>query len=150
MFSTLHTNDAVSTVVRLKDMGVEPYLIANSLVGAVAQRLMRKLCPHCKRGREITEKERLLFGGKMQTVYDPVGCPRCNGIGYMGRIAIHEIFRVDRDIRGMIMQGALTEEIEDYAIRTQGMRRLKDSALDLVRQGVTSTEEMVKVAYYAE
>ena len=150
VFSTLHTNDAVSTVVRLKDMGVEPYLIANSLVGAVAQRLMRKLCPHCKRGREITEKERLLFGGKMQTVYDPVGCPRCNGIGYMGRIAIHEIFRVDRDIRGMIMQGALTEEIEDYAIRTQGMRRLKDSALDLVRQGVTSTEEMVKVAYYAE
>lgn len=149
VFSTLHTNDAVSTVVRLKDMGVEPYLIANSLVGAVAQRLLRKLCPHCKREREITEKERLLFGGKVQTVYDPVGCPRCNGIGYMGRIAIHEIFRVDRDIRGMIMQGALTEEIEDYAIRTQGMRRLKDSALDLVRQGMTSTEEMVKVAYYA-
>lgn len=149
VFSTLHTNDAVSTVVRLKDMGVEPYLIANSLVGAVAQRLLRKLCPHCKREREIMEKERLLFGGKVQTVYDPVGCPRCNGIGYMGRIAIHEIFRVDRDIRGMIMQGALTEEIEDYAIRTQGMRRLKDSALDLVRQGMTSTEEMVKVAYYA-
>ncbi len=149
VFSTLHTNDAVSTVVRLKDMGVEPYLIANSLVGAVAQRLLRKLCPHCKREREIMEKERLLFGGKVQTVYDPVGCPRCNGIGYMGRIAIHEIFRVDRDIRGMIMQGALTEEIGDYAIRTQGMRRLKDSALDLVRQGMTSTEEMVKVAYYA-
>lgn len=149
VFSTLHTNDAVSTIVRLIDMGAEPYLIANSLVGAVAQRLMRKLCPYCKKERETTEKERQLLGSDVLTVHDPVGCPYCSGIGYSGRIAIHEIFRVDREVRRMITQGAVMEDIEEYAIRTQGMRRLKDSALRLVKQGVTSAEEMLKIAYYA-
>lgn len=150
VFSTLHTNDAVSTVIRLIDMGAEPYLIANSLVGAVAQRLMRKLCPHCKRERETTEQERRLLGADVRSVQEAVGCPYCNGIGYAGRIAIHEIFRVDREIRRMITQGAVMEDMEEYAIRTQGMQRLKDSALRLVKQGTTSVEEMLKVAYYAE
>ncbi|MBD5551844.1 MAG: Flp pilus assembly complex ATPase component TadA [Lachnospiraceae bacterium] len=150
VFSTLHTNDAVSTIIRLVDMGAEPYLIANSLVGAVAQRLMRKLCPNCKKERETTEEERALLGSDVMTVHDPVGCPYCNGIGYTGRIAIHEIFRVDREIRKMITQNALMEDIEDYAIRTQGMRKLKDSAVSLVKQGVTSMEEMLKIAYYTE
>lgn len=150
VFSTLHTNDAVSTIIRLVDMGAEPYLIANSLVGAVAQRLMRKLCPQCKKARATTEEERLLLGSNVMTVHDPVGCPYCNGIGYAGRIAIHEIFRVDREVRRMITQNALMEDIEDYAIRTQGMRKLKDSAISLVKQGVTSMEEMLKIAYYTE
>lgn len=149
VFSTLHTNDAVSTIVRLIDMGAEPYLIANSLVGAVAQRLMRKLCPNCKKERETTPEERQMIGEDVETVYEPVGCPYCNSIGYTGRIAIHEIFRVDREIRRMITSRATMEEIEDYAIRTQGLRRLKDSALELVKQGVTSIEEMYKIAYYA-
>lgn len=150
VFSTLHTNDAVSTIIRLIDMGAEPYLIANSLVGAVAQRLMRKLCPNCKKERETTEQERQFLGEDVRTVHEAVGCPYCNGIGYTGRIAIHEIFRVDREIRRMITQGANMEDIEEYAIRTQGMRRLKDSALRLVKRGVTSVDEMLKIAYYAE
>lgn len=149
VFSTLHTNDAVSTIVRLADMGAEPYLIANSLVGSVAQRLMRKLCPNCKKERETTKEERQMLGEDVQTVHEPTGCPYCNGIGYMGRIAIHEIFRVDREVRRMITSRADMEEIEDYVIRTQGMSLLKDSALELVKQGITSVEEMMKVAYYA-
>lgn len=149
VFSTLHTNDAVSTIVRLADMGAEPYLIANSLVGSVAQRLMRKLCPNCKKERETTKEERQMLGEDIRTVHEPSGCPYCSGIGYAGRIAIHEIFRVDREVRRMITSRADMEEIEDYVIRTQGMRRLKDSALDLVKRGVTSVEEMMKVAYYA-
>lgn len=149
VFSTLHTNDAVSTIIRLIDMGAEPYLIANSLVGAVAQRLMRKLCPYCRKERETTEQERGLLGEEVHRVYEAVGCPYCGGIGYAGRIAIHEIFRVDKEIRRMITQGAVMEDLEEYAIRTQGMHRLKDSALRLVKQGVTSVEEMLKVAYYA-
>lgn len=149
VFSTLHTNDAVSTIVRLADMGAEPYLIANSLVGSVAQRLMRKLCPNCKKERETTKEERQMLGEDIRIVHEPAGCPYCSGIGYTGRIAIHEIFRVDREVRRMITSRADMEEIEDYVIRTQGMRRLKDSALDLVKRGVTSVEEMMKVAYYA-
>lgn len=149
VFSTLHTNDAVSTIVRLADMGAEPYLIANSLVGSVAQRLMRKLCPRCKRERETTKEERQMLGEDVRTVHEPTGCPYCSGIGYTGRIAIHEIFRVDREVRRMITSREDMEDIEDYVIRTQGMRRLKDSALELVKQGVTSVEEMMKVAYYA-
>lgn len=150
VFSTLHTNDAVSTIIRLIDMGAEPYLIANSLVGAVAQRLMRKLCPNCKKERETTEQERQFLGEDVRTVHEAVGCPYCSGIGYTGRIAIHEIFRVDREVRRMITQGANMEDIEEYAIRSQGMRRLKDSALRLVKRGVTSVDEMLKIAYYAE
>lgn len=149
VFSTLHTNDAVSTIVRLADMGAEPYLIANSLVGSVAQRLMRKLCPRCKRERETTKEERQMLGEDVRTVHEPTGCPYCSGIGYTGRIAIHEIFCVDREVRRMITSREDMEDIEDYVIRTQGMRRLKDSALELVKQGVTSVEEMMKVAYYA-
>lgn len=149
VFSTLHTNDAISTIVRLIDMGAEPYLIANSLVGSVAQRLMRKLCPNCKKERETTTEERQVLGEDVRSIYEPVGCPYCNGIGYMGRVAIHEIFRVDKEVRRMITSRADMEEIEEYVIRTQGMRLLKDSALELVKRGVTSIEEMMKVAYYA-
>lgn len=150
VFSTLHTNDAVSTIVRLIDMGAEPYLIANSLVGAVAQRLMRKLCPYCKKKRETTEQEREFLGEEVLTVYESEGCSYCSGIGYTGRIAVHEIFRVDREIRRMITQGASMEDIENDAIRRQGMRLLKDSARELVKEGITSMEEMLKIAYYAE
>ena len=150
VFSTLHTNDAVSTIVRLIDMGAEPYLIANSLVGAVAQRLMRKLCPYCKKKRETTEQEREFLGEEVLTVYEPEGCSYCSCIGYTGRIAVHEIFRVDREIRRMITHGASMEDIENDAIRRQGMRLLKDSARELVKEGITSMEEMLKIAYYAE
>ena len=149
VLSTLHTNDAVSSVVRLADMGVDRYLIANSLVGLVAQRLMRKVCPHCAREAAVTPQEQALLGRDIRTVRRGAGCMHCNGTGYRGRVAVHEIVAVDRSIRRMISRGAETEEIEAYAREQQGMRSLKEKGLELVKQGVTTPEELLRIAYYA-
>ena len=149
VLSTLHTHDAVSSVVRLADMGVDRYLIANSLVGLVAQRLMRKVCPHCAREAAVTPQEQALLGRDIRTVRRGAGCRHCNGTGYRGRVAVHEIVAVDRSIRRMISRGAETEEIEAYAREQQGMRSLKEKGLELVKQGVTTPEELLRIAYYA-
>ncbi len=149
VLSTLHTNDAVSSVVRLADMGVDRYLIANSLVGLVAQRLMRKVCPHCARETAVTPQEQTLLGRDIRTVRRGAGCRHCNGTGYRGRVAVHEIVAVDRSIRRMISRGAEAEEIEAYAREHQGMKRLREKGLELVREGVTTPEELLRIAYYA-
>lgn len=149
VLSTLHTNDALSAVVRLRDMGVEPYLIASSLVGLVAQRLMRKLCPHCRQAAEPTEEERRFIGGDVEQVMRPQGCPLCNDTGYSGRIAIHEIAAVDKGLRELISSQASIGELTDYVTRTQHMKTLKESGAELVRAGVTTVEELVKVAYHS-
>ncbi|WP_371818035.1 GspE/PulE family protein [Pseudoflavonifractor sp. MSJ-37] len=148
VLSTLHTNDAISSIVRLQDMGVDSYLIANSLVGLVAQRLVRKVCPHCAEEVEPTPQEQVLLGPDIHTVHRGTGCPQCNGTGYRGRLAIHEIVTIDRTIRRMISKGADVEEIEAYARREQGMRSLKEQGLALVAQGITTPEELLKVACY--
>lgn len=149
VLSTLHTNDAVSSVVRLADMGVDRYLIANSLVGLVAQRLMRKVCPHCAREAAVTPQEQALLGRDIRTVRRGAGCMHCNGTGYRGRVAVHEIVAVDRSIRRMISRGAEAEEIEAYAREHQGMKSLREKGLELVREGVTTPEELLRIAYYA-
>ena len=149
VLSTLHTNDAVSSIVRLADMGIDHYLIANSLVGLVAQRLMRKVCPHCGREVAVTPQEQALLGKDITTIKRGTGCTHCNGTGYRGRIAVHEIVMIDRNIRRMISRGAETEEIEAYAREQQGMRSLKEKGLELVKQGVTTPEELLRIAYYA-
>lgn len=149
VLSTLHTNDAVSSVVRLADMGVDRYLIANSLVGLVAQRLMRKVCPHCAREAAVTPQEQALLGRDIRTVRRGAGCMHCNGTGYRGRVAVHEIVAVDRSIRRMISRGAEAEEIEAYAREHQGMKSLREKGLELVREGVTTPEEQLRIAYYA-
>lgn len=149
VLSTLHTNDAVSSVVRLADMGVDRYLIANSLVGLVAQRLMRKVCPHCAREAAVTPQEQALLGRDIRTVRRGAGCRHCNGTGYRGRVAVHEIVAVDRSIRRMISRGAEAEEIEAYAREHQGMKSLREKGLELVREGVTTPEELLRIAYYA-
>lgn len=149
VLSTLHTNDAVSSVVRLADMGVDRYLIANSLVGLVAQRLMRKVCPHCARESAVTPQEQALLGRDIRTVRRGAGCMHCNGTGYRGRVAVHEIVAVDRSIRRMISRGAEAEEIEAYAREHQGMKSLREKGLELVREGVTTPEELLRIAYYA-
>ena len=149
VLSTLHTNDAVSSVVRLADMGVDRYLIANSLVGLVAQRLMRKVCPHCAREAAVTPQEQALLGRDIRTVRRGAGCMHCNGTGYRGRVAVHEIVAVDRSIRRMISRGAEAEEIESYAREHQGMKSLREKGLELVREGVTTPEELLRIAYYA-
>ena len=143
VLSTLHTNDAVSTILRLRDMGIEPYLIANSLMGVVAQRLLRKTCPHC--GREMAAAgEELAFWGS-PVVRRGQGCLHCGGTGYRGRIAIHELLVVDRTLRRMIAQGADLEAMEEHARGVQGMRTLQEQAADLVRLGVTTPEEAARV-----
>lgn len=153
VFSTLHTNDAASSAIRLKDMGLEPYLIANSMVGVVAQRLMRKVCQDCALTVPITAQEKVILGIHEQEsflVKKPCGCPACNHTGYRGRIAIHEILQVDKMIRKLIMDDAPVEEMKAYAIRSQNMKTLKTSALQYLKSGITSVEEAVKVAYYED
>lgn len=148
VLSTLHTNDAVSSIVRLADMGVDHYLVANSLVGLVAQRLVRKVCPDCGQEVAATPQEQTLLGADIRTIRRGPGCPRCNGTGYKGRIAIHEIVTVDREIRRMISKHAEPEDIEAYARKVQGMRSLREKGTDLVRQGVTTPEELWKIVCY--
>ncbi len=147
VLSTLHTNDAVSSIMRLADMGVETYLIANSLTALVAQRLVRKVCPNCARKMEATPEEQVLLGKDIRTVCRGMGCHQCNYTGYKGRTAIHEIVTIDAGIRRMISNHATVEEITRYAVEHQGMRTLRQSMLNLVKEGVTTPEEMLKVTY---
>lgn len=146
VLSTLHTNDAVSAIIRMEDMGIEPYLAANSLSGVVAQRLVRKVCPHCSREMEIGKEEEML-GIKVRTIRKAVGCDHCNGTGYKGRVAIHEVVVIDKHIRGMIAEKRTIEEIYQYAEKTQNIRRLKDDMIRLVEEGITTVEELLRLTY---
>lgn len=148
--STLHTNDALSSIVRLEDMGVEPYLVANSVVGIVAQRLMRKVCPNCKEEYVPDSVECDAMGAHPAKVVRGKGCHMCNNTGYKGRIAIHEIVVVDKKMRRMIADKVPMDDITAYAVNEQGMTTLKNSALQLVEEGVTTVEEMLKICQTAE
>lgn len=147
VLSTLHTNDAVSSIVRLEDMGVETYLVANSLVGLVAQRLLRKVCPECGKEVDTTERERIFLGEDVKKIRRGSGCPHCSNTGYRGRIAIHEVLAVDNEIRRMIVRKASVEEISTYGREVRKMRTLKESGLELIRKGITTPEELMKVSY---
>ncbi len=149
VLSTLHTNDAVSSIVRLEDMGVETYLVANSLVGLVAQRLLRKVCTECGKEVDTTERERLFLGEDIKKIRRGSGCPHCNNTGYRGRIAIHEVLALDNEIRRMIIRRDSVEEITRYARDVRKMRTLKESGLELIRQGITTPEELMKISYEA-
>ena len=148
--STLHTNDALSSIVRLEDMGVEPYLVANSVVGIVAQRLMRKVCPNCKEEYVPDSVECDAMGAHPAKVVRGKGWHMCNNTGYKGRIAIHEIVVVDKKMRRMIADKVPMDDIAAYAVNVQGMTTLKNSALQLVEEGVTTVEEMLKICQTAE
>ncbi|MBO4445540.1 MAG: type II/IV secretion system protein [Clostridia bacterium] len=148
--STLHTNDALSSIVRLEDMGVEPYLVANSVVGIVAQRLMRKVCPNCVEEYEPDNVECEAMGAHPKTVVRGKGCHQCNNTGYKGRIAIHEIVVIDKTLRRMIADKADMDDMIKYAVEEQHMSTLKASALKLVEEKITTVEEMMKVVQTAE
>ncbi|MBE6854204.1 MAG: type II secretion system protein GspE [Ruminococcus sp.] len=150
VLSTLHTNDAVSSIVRLEDMGVAPYLIANSLVGVVAQRLVRKVCDACAYGTVPTAEERAVIGDDIPMIRKGRGCPNCNQTGYRGRVAVHEIAVIDKEMKRMIARRADSEELLAHCIREQRMETLRESAMALLRRGITTPEEVLKVAYYAE
>ena len=148
VLSTLHTNDAASSVTRLIDMGIESYMLANSLVGIIAQRLVRKVCPDCGEWGIPTEEELRIIGRPIERIKHKVGCKKCNGTGYRGRISIHEILPIDKPVRKLITDNASSEEIKEYARNQLGMLTLKESCMELIEEGMTTVEELVKVAYY--
>jgi general secretion pathway protein E len=149
VFSTLHTNDAASSISRLVDLGVERFLISSTLVGAMAQRLVRRICQNCATERHLTPEEaetlRLSIPpGKRVKVKEGAGCFECRGTGYVGRSGIFEILPIDDSIKHLIVQGADAPEIKREAIKN-GMRTLRQSALRKLAEGVTTFEEVVRV-----
>ena len=147
VLSTLHTNDAASTVVRLVDMGVASYMVATSLIGVIAQRLVKVLCPNCKRPRLSTEEENELMGIPSSIeIYEPVGCSNCNNTGYKGRTAIHEIIHCTAKVSAIIAAGGGKEEIEQAA-KANGTKLLRDNASELVQAGQTSIDELVRSTF---
>ena len=146
--STLHTNSAASTVSRLEDMGIEPYLIADSVVGIIAQRLVRRLCPKCKQRRLANEDELEILGmeGQEVEICVPVGCPNCENSGYRGRIGTYEIMEVSNEVKRIIAKGGDADQIKDVALKN-GMHTLRMSATRYVLEGITSVSEMIKVSF---
>jgi len=147
VLSTIHTNDSASTVTRLVDMGIDPYLVSSSVVGIISQRLVRKICPRCKETYKPDHSESMqLKLREPRPLFRGAGCPECNYSGYKGRTAIHEILVVTKEIRELIDRRASDDQIRTVAIR-QGTSTLMDTCIKLVLDGVTTTQEMLKVTY---
>lgn len=149
VLSTLHTNDAASTVTRLLNMGVEPFLVTATLICVVAQRLVRKICPNCKEEVKYPEKMLLELGFTPEEIrkgvfYRGKGCEMCNKSGYKGRIAIHEVLQMTEDIKELILEGASAGEIKAKAVEN-GMYTLRKSALIKILKGLTTVEEALRV-----
>ena len=148
--STLHTNSAASTVTRIIDMGIEPYVAGDALVGVIAQRLVRRLCTSCRVPRLADDDEKVILGVKDPeddvVVYEPVGCPLCNDTGYSGRIGVYEMMPVSKELQAVIARGATADVIEKQAL-DEGMSTLKMSAARHVLAGTTSLAEMKKIVY---
>ena len=146
VLSTLHTNDAASTVTRLVDMGVDAYMVATSLIGVVAQRLAKVVCPNCRESYMSSEEDNELMGiTESVPVYKPVGCVKCTR-GYVGRTAIHEILLATPKMKEIIAAGAKSEQIQELA-KEEGCRLLRDNVSELVQQGRTTMDELVRVTY---
>ena len=147
VLSTIHTNDAPSSIVRLKDMGLAPYLVSSALVGIIAQRLIRKLCVECKEEYEASDYEKEILGvekDKSLTLYRKVGCNKCNNTGYKGRVGIYEIMQINKEIRELINRDASVEDITNAALRN-GMKTLSKSAINVILKGNSTIEELLRV-----
>lgn len=147
VLSTLHTNDAPSSITRLVDMGVEPYLVASSVVGVIAQRLVRKICPYCKEEYEASEYERKTLTGSSNgtlKLYKGKGCGHCNGTGYIGRIGVYEIMEVTREHRDIINKTRDSDILKDISIK-HGMTTLEDECKKLVLNGTTTMQELATI-----
>jgi general secretion pathway protein E len=154
VLSTLHTNDAPSAVARLVDMGVEPFLIASSLEGVIAQRLVRRVCENCKEEKPISETEyqeiKKYYPGILKEIsslktYRGKGCDECLGTGYKGRVAIYEIMEIDDEIRGLISKNVETNILRERAME-KGMKTLVQDGIQKVLKGITTLEEVLQVA----
>ena len=147
--STLHTNSAAASITRLTDMGIESYLLADSLVGVIAQRLVRRLCPKCKQAREATENEKRILDrpkDESVTIYDPVGCAYCGNTGYYRRTGVYEIMEVTPALKRLISKQASSAEIQSLAI-AEGMHTLHTAAALYVLDGTTSIAEMLRITF---
>jgi general secretion pathway protein E len=153
VLSTLHTNDAASAPNRLIDMGVQPFLIASSLVGVLAQRLVQVLCKDCKKRHPVTSSDPGLLGVEKipedATIFEPVGCAKCNFKGYNGRTTVSELMLITDEIKSLIIQKSDAGSLKKMAI-SQGMATLRVSALDKVYKGITSIEEVVRAVNIEE
>jgi general secretion pathway protein E len=148
VFSTLHTNDAASAITRLLDLGVEPYLVASSLIAALAQRLVRRLCPHCKRPAEA-QVTPLDFDAQdesssVQNTYEAVGCVHCRETGFRGRVGIFELLVIDDPCRELIQNRRSASEIRELAVRA-GLSLLRNDGAKKILAGLTTREEVLRV-----
>ncbi|WP_373019684.1 type II secretion system ATPase GspE [Thiomicrorhabdus sp.] len=143
VLSTLHTNTAVGAITRLRDMGIEPFLLSSSLIGVLAQRLVRKLCPHCKQEHQADDAECATLGVDQALIYQHVGCDHCQHTGYQGRMGLYELVMVDDQVRQMIHADESELEIERYVHKDA--KSLMQSGLEKVLSGETSLEEVLRV-----
>jgi type IV pilus assembly protein PilB len=147
--STLHTNSAASSITRLEDMGIESYLIADSVIGVIAQRLVRRLCPICKKPRPATEQEKEFMGvdgSEEVTIYDPCGCSKCENTGYKGRIGVYEIMKMTPTLKKIISRRDGADVLKEKAIE-EGMRTLRMSGSGYVLDGTTSFSEVMRISF---
>jgi type IV pilus assembly protein PilB len=153
VLSTLHTNDAPSTVTRMIDMGIEPFNVASAVNLIVAQRLVRRICKECKQEHQYTEDELKALavdisaasgqGFEGITFYKGAGCDTCNGTGYKGRAGLYEVMALSPELRRLILHGASTAELQEQAVK-DGMLTLRMDGIEKIRKGVTTLEEVVK------
>jgi general secretion pathway protein E/type IV pilus assembly protein PilB len=145
VYTTLHTNDALGAIPRLGDIGVPAHLLAGSLICTMAQRLARRLCKHCRKGREATRDEARILGfepDELPTIYEPVGCEKCNGKGYKGRIALIEILRVDQGMDELISTHATRNSLLEYAL-DNGFVPMAQDGIDKVVSGEIDLPELI-------
>ncbi len=148
VFTTLHTNDACGAITRLVDMGIEPFLVASSVIATSAKRLCRKVCLSCREPIDIAKEtwkklgiDRVAKPGIKPTFYKGKGCSQCNGTGYFERIGIHEVLMIDDAIRDLIIKRASLDQIKEFAMKERAMLSLRDDAMLKVTEGITTSEE---------
>ena len=150
VLSTIHTNDAASSIARLVDMGIEPFLVSSAVVGVMAQRLVKCICPRCKESYRPDHAEMMLLKlTDTRQLFKGAGCPACNFTGYSGRMAIHEVLVVTKEIRELIDRKASTDQLRQMAARA-GTTTLRDNCRKLVLDGITTTSELARVTYSIE
>jgi len=145
VFSTLHTNTAAGAITRLIDLGIERFLIASAIVGLLSQRLVRKICSHCKEEVEIAESQLILLGTKLQApFYKGKGCKHCNMTGYSGRLGLFELISIDPEIRDLILEGASERKIIEEA-KNKGTIKIRNAGINFIKEGITTIEEVLRV-----
>ncbi|MCP4614094.1 MAG: Flp pilus assembly complex ATPase component, partial [Planctomycetes bacterium] len=153
VMSSIHANDTIAALFRLLDLGVEKFLVSSSLVGIVAQRMIRRVCTHCKRPMIASDEERLIYEKELRErrreFYYGQGCASCANTGYKGRTGVHEILIMSEELRRMLLNGATPGEIKDVAVE-EGMISMWRNGMLKVKQGITTPYELMRTVYSVE